>query len=182
MQLRAENIERFEALLRNAPAKANASAASAIKRAADSARTQAGRSARLTYEIKHGDVIKTIKMTRPRPSNLTAEIKSTGPVVKLLSFKVNPRTPRRRMKKAIRVSVKKGSNRTFDHGFVAKMGSGHANVFTRTTKKRLPIKGRYGPSVPQMLGNESVIRQIEDRATEVLDNRLEHEFNRLLRG
>lgn len=181
--LRAENIERYEALLRNAPAKANAAAARAINRAAYAARTQAGRSVRETYVIKHKDVISTIKLIKKAtPTNLNAEIRSKGSVVKLYNFRVTPKTLQTKKKKITKVGVKKGSNKPISNGFVAKMKSGHINVFTRTSKKRYPIQGHYGPSVPQMVGNESVTRFVEKRANGVLDDRLEHEFKRMLRG
>lgn len=182
IELRAEHLDMLEQLCRNAPAKANIVAARAINRAALSARTQAAKSARETYVIKHGDIIKTIKIKKATPADLNAEINSRGSAIKLLNFRVTPNMPQPRRKKPISVMVKKGANKPFKGGFVAQMRSGHTNVFTRTTKKRLPIQGHYGPSIPQMLGNDSVVSFVENRAMEVLDNRLEHEFNRMLRG
>ena len=181
--LRAEHIERLEEMLRNAPAQVNVAAARAINRAAYAARTQAGRSVRETYTVKHKDVISTIRLhKKATPADLNAEIRSRGSTLKLMKFKVTPSSPQPKRKRPIKVSVKKGSNKTIKNGFVARMSNGHMNVFTRTTKKRFPIRGHYGPSVPQMLGNESVTRFVERKANEVLDNRLEHEINRLLRG
>lgn len=182
IELKAEHIEKLERILGNTPKQIPIVTARAINRAAEAARTQAGRSVRETYTIKHRDVLNTIKIKKASANDLTADIRSRGSARKLMDFRVNPKAPQPRRKKLVSVSVKKGSNKSIKNGFVAKMTSGHMNVFARTSKKRLPIKGLYGPSVPQMLGNESVANYVERRAMEVLDTRLEHEINRMLGG
>jgi hypothetical protein len=182
IELRAEHIEKLERILRNTPKQIPIVTARAINRAADAARTQAGRSVRETYVIKHKDVIGTIKIKKAHAGDLQADIKSRGSVIKLTKFKVNPKQPQPQRKKPVVVSVKKGSSKPIKNGFVAGMSNGHVNVFTRVSKKRYPIRGHYGPSVPQMLGNESVVRFVEERARDVLDTRLEHEINRMLGG
>lgn len=182
IELKLEHIDKLERILGNTPKQIPIVTARAINRAAEAGRTQAGRSARDTYVIKHKDVIGTIKIKKASSSDLHANIKSRGHVEKLMNFKVNPTRPQPGRKKPITVSVKKGSKKTIRNGFVAGMKSGNINVFTRVSKKRLPIQGLYGPSVPQMLGNESVVGFVEKRAMDVLDSRLEHEISRLLGG
>lgn len=154
--------------------------ARAINRSADAAKTQAARSVRTVYVIKHRDVLSTMKIRRATPSNLTSDIRSRGSVMELMKFKVRPGKPDPQRKRRITVSVKKGSTKKIVGSFVAGMGSGHINVFTRVSKKRLPIRGHYGPSVPQMLGSDSVVEKVETRAMEILDTRLTHELSRLL--
>lgn len=175
-------MERLENILGNTPRQIPIVAALAINRAAEAARTQAGRSVRETYNVKHKDVISTIKIKKASPNDLHADIRSRGSVLELMKFKVNPTRPQPKRKAPITVSVKKGSSKSIKEGFVAQMSNGHINVFTRVSNKRLPIKGHYGPSIPQMLGNDSVVRFVEDKAEEVLGNRLEHEINRMLGG
>lgn len=182
IDLKTEHIEKLEEILGKTPKQIPIVVSNAINRSAEAARTQAGRTVRETYVIKHKDVIGTIKIKKANPYDLTAVIRSHGSPIKLMKFKVNPGKPQPRRKRPITVSVKKGQAKPFKNGFVAQMSSGHTNVFTRVSKGRFPIKGHYGPSVPQMLGNESVVRFVENRAMDVLDTRLEHEISRLLGG
>lgn len=182
IELRAEHTERLEAVLGNTPRQIPIVIARAINRAGDAARTQAARSAREIYNVKYKAVLKTIKIQKAYPGNLQASVKSVGSPLSLMQFKVDPSRPQPKRKAPIIVSVKKGTRKPFEGGFVAQMSSGHVNVFTRTTKKRFPIKQHYGPSIPKMLGNESVVRFVENKAMEVLDTRLEHEINRMLGG
>lgn len=182
IELRAEHLERLERILEYTPQQVPIIAARAINRSAEAARTQASRSVRETYVIKHKDIVDTIRIKKASPNDLNADIRSRGAVINLTKFKVNPKKPQPNRTKPITVSVKKGSAKVFKNGFVAEMASGHMNVFTRVSKDRLPLKGHYGPSVPQMLGNESVVQFVEQKATEVLENRLIHETNRLVGG
>lgn len=66
--------------------------------------------------------------------------------------------------------------------FLARMKSGHLGVFNRVENGKFPIVQRYGPSVPQMLENANVQKYVEDRATEMLAKRMEHEIDRMLKG
>ena len=52
----------------------------------------------------------------------------------------------------------------------------------REGKERYPVKGLYGPAVPQLFGNPDVMEQMQERGSEVFDARLEHELDRLLGG
>lgn len=182
IELKLEHIEKLEKILGNTPKQIPIVTARAINRAAESARTNASRSARETYIIKHKDVISTIKIKKANPNDLQADIKSRGFANKLINFKVNPNKPQPKRKRPLVLSVKRGSQKTMRNGFVAQMSSGHVNVFTRVSKRRLPVQGHFGPSIPQMLGNESVVSFVENKAIQVLDTRLEHEIKRLLGG
>ncbi|MDX8367779.1 phage tail protein [Cytobacillus sp. IB215665] len=182
IKINAEQLEKLEGIFANTPGQIPIVTARAINRAAEAAKTQASRSARDIYIIKHKGITDTIKIKKANSSNLNASVRSRGSKIDLIKFKVNPKKPQPKRKTPIVVTVKKGSKKPFKDGFVAETSNGHINVFTRVSNKRLPIKGHYGPSVPQMLGNESVVKHVEDRAYEVLDTRLEHEINRLLGG
>lgn len=184
IELKLEHIEKLEKILGNTPKQIPIVLARAINRSAESARTSASRSARETYIIKHRDVISTIKIKKANPNDLRADIKSRGSAIKLINFRVKPNKPQPKRKSPISISVKRGSSKSIKNGFVAQMkkSSGHVNVFSRLTRKRMPIKGHYGPSIPQMLGNESVIKYVENKAGETLDTRVVHELKRLLGG
>ena len=83
-------------------------------------------------------------------------------------------------------ALKSTSPYKFDRAFVAHFKSGHTGIFERTgdTSKadREEIQELYGPSVPQMLGNDEVANKVIDDSMEYFDKRMEHEISRILNG
>ena len=76
-------------------------------------------------------------------------------------------------KKGVFVSIKKGGGalipRSFKHGDTPLMREGAA---------RYPIRGIYGPSVPQMFAEESVIKAATEATMETYKKRVIHELKR----
>lgn len=182
IELKLDQIKVIEQVLKNTPKQVPLVVSRAINRAAYSGRTQAGKSVRKEYEVKHRTVISTIKVKKASPNDLQADFRSKGETLKLMDFKVRPGQPDPNRKNPINVTVRKNASKIFLGGFVAQMKSGHMNVFSRQSEKRFPIKGHYGPSVPQMIGNEDVIEEVETQASNTLESRLIHEINRLVGG
>ncbi|GEA17744.1 phage tail protein [Moorella sp. E306M] len=179
----AEQLARAEVLLKNVPNGVSKAVVSALNRAAESARADAVRKVRERYYIKAQDVRSEIKITKATLDNQAAIIHATGEPVPLSKFRVTPaKPPAKRRKNPIIVRVVRGGGGPVKGAFVAQMQSGHIGVFHRAGRARLPIIQRFGPSIPQMLGHESVVTYVEERAQELLESRLEHEIERLLRG
>lgn len=151
---------------------------SALNRAVSNVATNVGREIRQEYTIKSGDVEATLEKTRANKSNLSAIVRSKGELVPLDRFKVSPKTVQPRRKKPIKVGVKKGGLKTTLDAFVSDING--IKVFKRTTQKRLPIRRLFGPSVPQMLGNEEIIAKIDAAGSEMFLRRLDHEIDRIL--
>lgn len=151
----------------------------AISRAATTGITKASVSIRKEYIIKASDVKRRIKIRKSTANNLSAQLRASGPVTPLMKFDVTPSFPDVMQ---VRARVKKGGRKPIQNGFVTRTGNGHMNVFTRIGRSRLPIQGRYGPSVAQMMGKDEVVEDIEMGIQDTLDKRLEHELGRLLRG
>ncbi|MCL6456495.1 MAG: phage tail protein [Gorillibacterium sp.] len=180
IELSIEHMERLEAALQETPEKIPRAAARAINRAAHTARTEAARKARQEYVIRHGDVIKTVKVYPASEADLSASVISKGSVIPLIKFKVNPKTPQPKRRKPLTATVRKGEGGPIARAFTAQMKSGYIGVFQRAGKPRYPINQLYGPSIPQMIGSRSVSQWVEERAREKLSERLEHEINRAL--
>ena len=74
----------------------------------------------------------------------------------------------------------------FQDAFTAHFKSGHTGIFERTNEMskhdREQIQELYGPSVPQMLGNDEVAKKVADDTMEYFDKRMEHEIDRILSG
>lgn len=178
-----EQMERAELLLKGIPKGVEKAVAAALNRAAEGARTIAIKKVRERYYIQAKDVRETIEIKKAMINEPVAIIKASGSPLALSKFRITPSNPpAKRRKKPIIARVVRGEGGPIRSAFVAKMQSGHIGVFRRVGKERLPITELYGPSVPQMLGHESVTEYIEEKARERLENRLEHEINRLLRG
>ena len=58
----------------------------------------------------------------------------------------------------------------------------YSGIYERKNDSSYPIKQLYGPSVPRMAENAVVLKTVEDRVNEVINNRMEHEIDRILNG
>ena len=118
------------------------------------------------------------------PSRPTAELWGrfrSQVQIPLYRFNVSPTLPVQRA--TVSAAVLNESGRTpFAHAFIAKMKSGHTGMFERDGTSRLPITEFMGPSAAQMAGNSVVVEQVEEKAQEVVNKRLEHEITRILNG
>lgn len=152
----------------------------AINRAATNAKTNASKKVREQYTVKAKDVKDTIKIKKATKSNLVSIVKSSGERIPLIKFKVSPPNPRPSTHPVLKVGVKKGGLKTLVGAFVADVNGN--KVFKRTSSSRLPIQQLFGPAVPQMMNNDSVKDYIEQEATKMYQQRLDHEIERILGG
>lgn len=179
----AGQLERAEVLLKNIPNGVSRAIVPALNRAAEGARADAVKKVRERYYIKASDVRAAIKITKATYESQAAIVHASGQPIPLSKFRITPaKPPAKRRKSPIIVRVVRGEGGPVKGAFVARMRSGYIGIFHRAGRARLPIVQRFGPSVPQMLGHESVVNYIEQRAQELLESRLEHEIERLLRG
>lgn len=175
-QLLNEVRERLRSLSNKAP---NA-ISTALNRAVTSVASNVSKEVRKEYVIKSSDIKETISKTRASRSNLNAMVRSKGELIPLDRFKVSPKTVQPTRKKPIKVAVKKGGLKTTLGAFVTDING--IKVFKRESKKRLPINRLFGPSVPQMLKNEEIRRNINEEGKRVFNERLDNQINRILSG
>lgn len=130
------------------------------------------------YEIKSGDVQKTLKLKRASSSNMQASAQSTGKPLGLFHFKVKPRKRPTKRVKYIKVKIKKADGykdiKTNPKAFIADHNA--LNVFKRVGKSRLPIKRLTSLSIPQMISNPEALAHIQQHAQETLEKRTAHEI------
>jgi hypothetical protein len=183
VQITVEHFNRLQDLLHDTPKKIPIVVARAINRAATTARTEAGRKAREKYYVKHGDVLKTIKIRQAYAGNLSASVQSKGKRIPLYAFRVLPKTVQPLRKVPIKAAVKRSEGlKPLGSAFVAHMRSGHMGVFLRAGKHRFPINERFGPAIPQMIAQPLVSQWVEEKAQERLNQRLQHELSRVIEG
>jgi len=134
------------------------------------------------YVIKAADIKATINISKATSGKPFAIVKSTGKKIDLTMFKTNPKDarPQSPPKGGYKSQVKKdGGFKVVSRGFLVNT-KGSLGFFQRTTSKRMPIVRLMGPSVPQMIGNKTVISWVEKEAQSMLNKRIDHELQRIL--
>ena len=143
----------------------HAALGAAGKRAATRGMTVGAKKMREVYTIKAG--VAKSRMKVENPSRLDTVIRIEGGTEPVKNFRGT-----RRRKDGVFVSIKQDSGgvvpRSFMHGDAPLMREGAA---------RYPIKGIYGPSVPQMFDEDSVIETTMDAALEKYEERITHELS-----
>lgn len=150
----------------------------AISTAANRVRTQISVDVRARYNIKAGDVGKSVTL---RPINQDGVINRllayTGGRLSLRMFAAGSAAPsyskRSGRQLPVRVTVLKAEGRKqVQGGFLAKgrnaKGDTPYQIFQRVGDERLPIRKLTGPAIPTMVSNPKVITAAVDRAGEVM--------------
>ena len=151
----------------------------ALRRAADSGKTQAGRFAAEQYTISKGQFMSHIRSkTIQKGGHLgvdSVQIIFAGQVIPLIEFHT-------RFSKdgGVSTSVKRGGGGVLSHAFIANIGG--TSVFERITTRRFPVEKKYGPSAAHMMMNETVVENMDEHITSVFNERIEHEITRILNG
>lgn len=145
-----------EKALKEAPKAAEKAAIRTLNRTADKARVAASKAVRETYNIKAGDLSKSVKITRASQSKLETVLTIVGKPVGLIAFAA------RKIAKGVTYKILKSSGRDrLPHAFIATMKSGHRGVFERTGKARLPIRERKFITMPSVWKSKKVMSVIE---------------------
>lgn len=159
---------------------ARTAAMHAINRATAAGKVAATREVVKLYTVKRAKINERVTTSRASVGNLEASVSWRGRPIGLADFQVNPSKPQPTLRPVLSANVLKSTGlKPVPGAFLANVRSG-LRAFERSGSSRLPIEALYGPSVPEMLGNESVVEAIETRANEVLEARLEHEITRML--
>lgn len=134
----------------------------AAKRAGTAARTAGTKAIRGIYTIKAGD-LKAKAQIRADSDGATIIVKGAPESVKKYQAKSR--------KRGIFVTIKRGNTTQIPRSF-----SLRAAFVARAGKDRYPLKGIYGPAIPQLFGNPDVVNAMIDRGSSVFEDRLEHEI------
>lgn len=171
------NLQRLTALLSSIPGAIPKASHAALKRAGETAKTQAGRLAAAEYHISQGGFSANSKQ-KTTTSEAGMTIRYAGRVLPLLTF--NTRYTRGGGLMFAQVRRDSGGG-TLRHVFTANIG-GRLGAFERTTSNRFPVEGKYGPSTAHMMQNEKVTEEMGKTIQETYDKRIEHEITRILSG
>jgi len=82
--------------------------------------------------------------------------------------------------------LKSTSPSRFEHAFVARMPNGHVGIFERTggmtSNDKDEIEELFGPSVPQMLGSETVEKKLAEETLQSFEKDLDRSVLAILSG
>ena len=182
IEITSETIERTQTLLAGIPKGAERAFSAAINRGLSHTKTQAFKQVKKVYAVKQSALNEatTTRAQKASTGNLAGYISFSGVKIPLYKFQATPKTPG--TGKKVRAGVMKGGGAVFESAFIAKMKSGHTGIFERITSKRIPIEEKMGLSAAQMVQNEVIMDQLAQEAQEKVDERLNHEIERILNG
>lgn len=164
--------------LESLPAGMEKAAALALNRALEQGRTAATRAITKRYTVKAKDVRPTFSFKRAKKSDLEAELISKGKPLPLRTFAHSPASDTvGKRRKPVRVTVAAGHTGKLAGAFVW-----NRHISQREGAQRLPIRKLYGPSVPSMLGNEDIVKEVSGLMDDVAARRIDHEIERLTGG
>ena len=143
---------------------------SAGKRAARHGVTVGAKKLREVYNIKAGIAKSKMAVKAERP--LETIIRIEGHPEAVQNF-----CGTRRRKSGVFVSIKKGSG-----GIVPRSFTQGGSFLMREGAERYPLKGIYGPSVPQMAWEDTVLEATTTAAMEMYEKRIIHEIERRAGG
>lgn len=135
------------------------------------------------YYIKNQDVEKTLNIKKATWNNPFATITSRSPVLPLGKFKIAASGVE------LKVAVSKFEGYTIrKKAFIASVKDFGKNpdsmksirIFKRKGKARLPIQLQYGASVPGMIGNQNITKELNEFISKNLEVRLSHEVEYML--
>ena len=171
----ARGLEEAQRLLANVPKGMPKALGRSINRGLTAMRTAISKETRSKYVVKAADIKNTLDVKKASYQHLSGKIVSTGRPLDLTKF-------RYRIKKrgGIYTQVKKGGGGTLPHSFF--VTTSNAGLYHRVSRERLPIQREFGPSIPQMIGNEAVSAKIQERGRTVYERELEHQISHLLGG
>lgn len=167
----------------------------ATRRALRAAIAEAAKQTPKKYNVTQKTVRDSFTVSNVKISSgtISGKVVSRGSGLPLINFKVQPKTLNPRRKGQLNISVTRGNNSVIPGAFIARV-RGKVGVYRRLNtyasaknhyyldgkgRRREEIRQQYGISVPQMLGNEKIAWEIARAAREKLDERFDHEVQRI---
>lgn len=199
VEISQEALDRAEKILSHIPHGAEKAARAALKRGLSKTRAEAMRRVKQVYTVKSGPLSENTNIRIKNPSGsgeIIGYIHFNGTKIPLYKFSVTPKTPGSRT--GVFATVKRGEGGPLNSAFIAGMSNDHTGVFERNgeqgiksrlaeyqkhrTKHTEKIEEKMGLAAAQMVGNEKIIEPLSEEVQKTVNERLEHEIERILNG
>ncbi|WP_303997088.1 hypothetical protein [Megamonas hypermegale] len=176
---RSKNYKEVERLLKQFPVDTREKIIKRVlARAIQSGRVVVSKEIRADYNVAAAHVKQALSISQ---NNTSAFLKVKSHPRVLSYFDINPKEPTWEPGASVSAEIKTDNGRkTIPKAFVARMTSGHIGVFIHVGGRR--ISQLYGPSVTGMAKNPAVAAEFMERVDEVLEGRLLHEIDAVLKG
>lgn len=183
IEVSEQTIDRIHAILAGVEKADEKVLKPALARGLMAGKTAAKKQAVATYRIKPStfdeETYINYKGVKLETEQVIGSIIFAGRPIPLIKFKVIPNMPQEGKTPSAAV-LKANSPTAFDRkGDVTVRQTRKGKIGIFQTRNR-GYRELYAPSTPKMLGNEKVMQNIEDRVNEVINQRIEHEIERLL--
>ena len=185
----AQGLNRAAELAKRTTTGVKKASYNAIKRTASKMRVRVSTHVRKSYTAQASIVRKSLTTKTPKLNNLRGVILASGSPLPITAFKLSP-NPRiaierlkngekrqRQSRRPMRVQIRKGGASGSVPGLFIQQSSrsGYAGPMHRYLRSRYPLRIPYGPSVPQMVGNDDVLENFVPEAMEFYKKRFLHE-------
>lgn len=121
--------------------------------------------------IPKGTIASSMSLKKASTKNLVAVIEGRGRALPLKLFSA------RQFKYGV-AAKPWGRKQKFPGAFIIKSYEG--NVFHRTSRKRGPLEGMFGPSIPKEMVKDETLQTFEQSGNAVMDRAM-HELSRILK-
>jgi hypothetical protein len=156
------------------PKMMRAAIVAATNKVARMASTAASKAVRQDYAVKAGELrgaVRVFPAKNRRGFRIESTIQVKGGRLPLIRFGA------RQTKQGVSFKVMKtGPRKVIKGAFINPGPSGEMAVFKRTTKDRLPITRKYGPSIPEMFIRRGAMKVINDVVTKKGLGIVQHEY------
>lgn len=182
--LEVKNLEVAETMLRGIPNGIERAITGSINKTLSKVKTHMKKKTTAEYNVKSSELENKLSVYKANFTNLRGSIFAKTPRLALSKFITSSD------KGNIKVKIKKNENSKkvmgkpslYSKPFTAVMRSGHLGIFQRIGAKKLPIKQLYTIGIAEMLGSQSVSQYAVEQGNKYLEENLEREVNRILKG
>ncbi|MBR2208909.1 MAG: phage tail protein [Synergistaceae bacterium] len=173
-----EGIERANAVLKHIKGAFPRVLASTTNRVLEGMRTDIVAETKERYFVKPSEIRKTISLKKAGANNLQGIMLSRGARKSLADYNLTPKSSKKGMK-SLKGAVKRDGIKNIQGGFLVKRG-GKYKPYIRSGSGKWNINLLVSPAIPQILKNEDTVKNIEQKAIERFEKRLDHEILRAL--
>lgn len=165
----------------------NQALAWAINRALADIKSVTSKGLRDEYTVKSKAVSDAQKMTKADRSNLSGSVTYTSPGISLQEFKLVPgkiisfKGVPNAARKQLVVEIKKGQQKEYKGGFLQKIQSKEARVYSRRSGASYPVTRQYGPAIAGMLEASGIAERAQESGNAKFSERIDYEIDRMLR-
>lgn len=174
VQIELDN-ERIAELIKSVPKDGKDANGKAIKAALAEAKKASAGAVTSVYTVKQRNVSKSARSLY-RSSADEGRLIFRGPRLSMMEFELRPRSVKQRASSGLYLRVRKDGGGRLPHHFLADING--VKAFIRKGRERFPIAKGLGPSVPAMVKNPDVTREIKEAALRTYEEIFDAEFSR----